>query len=283
MSKQPVLHLIRHGQGLHNVPPGHYDLPDPLLTPQGEAECLALRSRFFGSSTSPKISLVETSPMSRAIQSAYIIFQPLLEPTSTVPFIAVPDAQEGSTDPCDIGADPDVLAQTCAEHNWPLDLSLVKTGWNDKITPGARYSASSRAIFQRARDLRLFLRDCARSLAAKGEEDVQIALVAHGGFMHYLTGDWEGAGKYPATGWTNCEVRSYVFDGGVDGLNGEGSEARLVELETSRKERGLEGLTVMNRLAQRKLYEEAMTAWEGQGLQNHSKVVGEEDGEDDEG
>lgn len=127
--------------------------------------------------------------------------------------------------------------------------------------------------------MRVFLRQKAKELAFESEEPGDIALVAHGGFMHYLTGDWEGAGKYPATGWVNCEMRSYVFeDVGNDG----DEHARMVETETSRRGRGVEGRMVTDRVEQRRLYVEAMAAWEGQGLQNHSKIAGEEDGEEDE-
>ncbi|KPI42459.1 uncharacterized protein AB675_9782 [Cyphellophora attinorum] len=219
--KQPVLHLIRHGQGYHNIPPGNYTLPDPYLTPFGVEQCRQLRQREFpeplhdspglpGIHEFPrrKISLIATSPMTRAIQSAFEIFRPILTDNHTdgretgdqtnipPPFIALPDAQESSTDACDIGQDPAVLARTCATNGWPIDLSLVHDGWNDKSTPGSRYSPASKAIFRRARDTRVFLRDAARRLVAEGLTDVQIVLVAHGGFMHYLTGDWEDAGKY---------------------------------------------------------------------------------------
>jgi hypothetical protein len=195
------------------------------------------------------------------------------------PFVALPDAQESSTDACDIGQDPAELARTCARNGWPVDLSLVHDGWNDKSTPGSGYSPASKAIFRRARDARVFLRNAALRLAAEGVDNVEIVLVAHGGFMHYLTGDWEGAGKYPATGWINCEMRSYHFleapDAGVDDL------AKLAETEESRRRRGLEGPMITDGQVQRELYARAMEQWEAQGLQNHSKIAGQEDEEDD--
>lgn len=33
-----------------------------------------------------------------------------------------------------------------------------------------------------------------------------------GGFLHYITDDWESKDKFPGTGWANTEFRSYTFD-----------------------------------------------------------------------
>lgn len=277
----PVIHCIRHGQGLHNVGEGHYDLPDPRLTPEGEAQCIALREKHFANPAN--ISLITTSPMTRAIQSAYLIFQPLLEkPDRPQSLLAIPDAQETSDDPCDVGSDPELLREVCEQNRWPVDLSLVGPGWNEKHHRG-RYSPSSKAIFRRARDVRLYLRQKARELIAAGDEDVQIVLLAHGGFMHYFTGDWEGADARPGTGWTNCEVRSYTFAEGVDDDRDYIDEdALLVEVMSSRKQRGLHH-PMLDRKQQDVLYEKTMAAWESQGLQNHAKVgMGEDGDEEDE-
>ncbi|KAL5436248.1 hypothetical protein PMIN05_006829 [Paraphaeosphaeria minitans] len=39
-----------------------------------------------------------------------------------------------------------------------------------------------------------------------------IAVVAHGGFNHYFTEDWEGSSSCSGTDWKNCEYRTYRFD-----------------------------------------------------------------------
>lgn len=213
--------------------------------------------------------------MSRAIQSAFLIFQPALQSaTGPKTIVAVPDAQETSDDACDIGSDAHVLQSACQTRQWPLDLSLVKADWNVKAA-GTRYSPSSKAIGRRARDLRLFLRQQAKSLMARGAHDVHIALVAHGGLLHYLTEDWEGAEQFPGTGWVNCETRAYTFAHGVED-DADGDDARLVELMSSRRARGL-AHAMLPREKQAELYHRAMQAWEDQGLQNHSKAGLEEE------
>lgn len=66
----------------------------------------------------------------------------------------------------------------------PIDLSLVEKGWEIKE---GRWAPTSGAIEKRAREARQWLR-------ARPEKE--IALVAHGGLLHYLTEDWSGSGKY---------------------------------------------------------------------------------------
>lgn len=261
-----TLHCIRHGQGLHNVGAGNYQLPDPKLTELGEAQCVALRESHFPDQS--RISLIASSPLSRALHSASLIFESVLR-SATGPraILALPDAQETSTDPCDIGSNLDTLNATCWKNQWPVDLSMVKCNWNVK-EPGTRYSPSSKAIRNRARNLRMFLRQQARVLLADGEKDVHIALVAHGGFMHYLTEDWEGADRFPATGWHNCETRTYTF---AQGVMSDDGDAWLDECMDGRRARGLTHAMVPCEM-QGRLYQHAMRAWEAQGLQNHDNI-----------
>jgi broad specificity phosphatase PhoE len=54
----------------------------------------------------------------------------------------------------------------------------VKTG---------RWEPSSKAIEARAREARVWLRGLGRE--HKGEEDVNVVVVTHGGFLHYFTED----------------------------------------------------------------------------------------------
>lgn len=169
------------------------------------------------------------------------------------------------------------------KNAWPVDLSLIHDGWNDKSLRG-RYSPHSDAIFQRARDLRVFIRDKIREYISKrrcdgGEsdaDDVHVALVTHGGFLHFFTGDWEGAWEYPATGWVNCERRMYRFE--CDPLtrtkgddHDDDLEARVVETEESRKMRGRTG-AMFGRDKQEELFGIAMEMWEGQGLERPDRV-----------
>ncbi|CRK22728.1 hypothetical protein BN1708_013481, partial [Verticillium longisporum] len=186
----PLVHCVRHGQGFHNVGGGCYTLPDPHLTPLGEEQSKALGRTVFADQS--KISLVLASPLCRTLQSAYLVFQSALTSSSKChpEIIAIPDAQETSDDACDVGTNPSVFRRVVAESKLPVNLSLVKEGWNVKAL-GTRYSPESNAIAARARDARIFIREKIRQLIKQGDTEPQIALVAHGGFLHYFTEDWE--------------------------------------------------------------------------------------------
>ena len=259
----PIVHCVRHGQGFHNLGAGHYSLPDPRLTPKGEDQCESLRNSFHMNQSS--IALVAASPLCRTLHTAILVFGPALLLDSKCPprVLALPDAQETSDDPCDTGSNPDLLRSVVVENQWPVDLSLVKEGWNVKTLEN-RYSPHSDAIKARARDVRVFLRQKLRELNANGNADAQVVLVTHGGFLHYFTDDWEDAYQYPGTGWHNCETRSYCFEDGLIGADGE--EARLTETTESRQKRGKTG-PMYGRDKQAELFQVAMERWESQGLQ----------------
>ncbi|EWG48898.1 hypothetical protein FVEG_08548 [Fusarium verticillioides 7600] len=264
----PVIHCIRHGQGFHNVGAGCYTLPDPRLTPLDEEQNMALREAAF--SDQSKISLVLASPLCRTLQSACLVFQPVLQGSSKChpAIIALPDAQETSDDPCDVGTDPSVLRKVVTENHWPVDLSRVKDGWNVKAL-GTRYSPESTAIAARARDARIFIRQKIRELIEQGNADPQVALVTHGGFLHYFTDDWEDSWLNPGTGWKNCEIRSYIFEQDVS--NDIDVEARLTETTESRLRRG-KGNPMPAKDEQAVLFERAMDSWEKQGLQRPDRI-----------
>jgi len=42
--------------------------------------------------------------------------------------------------------------------------------------------------------------------------NVVLTSIFAGGFLHYITDDWESKDKFPGTGWANTEFRSYTFD-----------------------------------------------------------------------
>jgi broad specificity phosphatase PhoE len=264
----PVIHCVRHGQGFHNVGGGCYTLPDPRLTLLGEEQSMSLGRTAFPDQS--KISLVLASPLCRTLHSAYLVFRPSLKTSSKChpEIIAIPDAQETSNDPCDIGNDAPVLHRMVAESKWPVDLSLVEEGWNLK-TLGSRYSPESNAIAVRARDARIFIRQKIRKLIEEGDQDPQVALVTHGGFLHYFTGDWEDSWINPGTGWQNCETRSYVFE--QDAISDIDADAGLTETMDSRVSRG-KSHPMPPAKEQAILFQQAMENWEIQGLQRPDKV-----------
>ncbi|KIW15682.1 hypothetical protein PV08_05732 [Exophiala spinifera] len=275
MPSQPRIHLVRHAQGYHNLGSEFHSLPDPMLTPLGESQCAELQQKHFPPSSQSNISLVTASPLSRTLHTAYLTFSPALSNGKCSPLIlAIPDAQETSDFPCDTGSDPDVLKARCAEHGWPVDLSLVTEGWNVK-TRDSRYSPASEAIAARARDTRRFLRQKARELTSdKGDENVEMVLVTHGGYLHYLTNDWEEANKLAGTGWENCEFRTYTFE--ADFGSDADSDAFLTETADSRRRRG-KTEPQFDHWTQKQLFERMMQGWEDQGLQRPDKLGSEDE------
>ncbi|KDE82960.1 phosphoglycerate mutase family protein [Aspergillus oryzae 100-8] len=176
----PTIHCVRHEEGFHNVGGG---------------------CTFFDQS---KISLMISSPMCRTHQTAPLAFQTAL--TSTLKpqrIVAFSEAQGLSGGPCDIGSDPDILRRVVEREKWPVNLSFVKDGWNQKKA-GSRYSQSNNSIRARARDARLSLR--------------------------------EDSYHHQGTGWHNCETRAYVFE--HDFRSSHDQEAWLMETRESRWERG---------------------------------------------
>lgn len=264
----PIIHCVRHGQGFHNLGAGFYSLRDPRLTPLGEEQCEILRNTSFPDQSN--ISLITASPLCRTLHTAFLTFSPALTSNSKCPpqILALPDVQETSDELCDVGADPLSLRGIVAENKWPIDLSLIKDGWNVKTLEN-RYSSHSSAIEARARDARLLLRQKIRELVRNGDTDAQIILVTHGGYLHYFTDDWEDSYQYPGTGWHNCETRSYAFEG--DFMADVDGEARLAETMESRRKRG-KTYPAYRRERQPELFELGMQRWEGQGLQRPDRL-----------
>ena len=277
----PIIHCIRHGQGFHNFY-SDYTLPDPRLTPLGEEQCATLQSAQFPPDKQRSISLVAASPLTRALHTAWLVFRPLLAQSyqgdtgaggRQIEILALPDAQETSSDPCDVGTDLPTLSSFLASQcpPWPVDLSLLTNDWNLKSFHG-RYSPHSDAIKARARATRLFLRDKVAELMAKeSRDDLEIVLVSHGGFLHYFSDDWEGAATRPGTGWTNCEVRSYQFALPVTGSLSDDPDAKVVEIMSSRQARGLTH-PMPDSTEQEKLFVEAMEGWEAWGLERPDRL-----------
>lgn len=265
----PLIHCVRHGQGLHNLDGGNYLLPDPSMTSKGVSQCETCRDVSFPDQSD--VSLVMASPLCRALHSATVIFGPALTSGGKCPphILAVASAQETSDDPCDIGRNPDLLRSVAAENQWPVDLSFVENGWNVKALD-SRYSPASHAIEARAKDTRILIRQKIRELVAGGDDDVHVILVSHGAFLHFLANDWEGADTgNGGTGWKNCETRSYQFvhhfDTDVD------QDAMLVETTESRKMRGKDH-PMFGQEMQQKLFVVAMEAWGSHGLQRPDQI-----------
>ena len=176
----PIIHLVRHAEGFHNLSRENQQLLDPELTPAGKEQCKPLREQF---PDHDKITHLVASPFRRTLHTCLLSFRPVVERGHRV--VALPDVQEVLTQPCDTGSDIEVLK---AEFGDQVDYSLLMDGWNDKSS-ASKYEPTSEKLDARTRDARLWLRELARSY---GGGDAQIVLVTHGGILHFLTQDWDG-------------------------------------------------------------------------------------------
>ncbi|RYP10623.1 hypothetical protein DL765_008048 [Monosporascus sp. GIB2] len=195
----PIIHLVRHAQGYHNLNEENQLIQDPLLTPLGETQCDELCKRF---GEHDKITHLVASPLRRTLYTCLRSFAPAVQSGKKV--IALPDAQEVSVNPCDIGSDPEKLK---AEFGDRVDFGLVHPGWNDK-SEDSKYFPNPVKLAARSRDVRLWLRELVKGAG----EDAQVVLVTHGGILHFLTEDWDGFAPSKGTGWQNTELRSYEFE-----------------------------------------------------------------------
>ncbi|KAK4154759.1 histidine phosphatase superfamily [Chaetomidium leptoderma] len=238
------IHLVRHAQGFHNLSHANHALPDPDLTPLGKEQCAALARTF---PFHAQITHLVASPLRRTLYTCLLSFEPALAnphvqarggPTKLV--TALPELQEISPLPCDTGSEPAALASEF-EAAYGVDLGLVTPGWNDKTGADSEFVPVMAKLEARARKARVWLRELGREFERGNPGvDAHIVAVTHGGFLHFLTGDWDGMNPTMGTGWANTEWRSYEFSG-----EEEDGEAGLRETGGSwRRRRGsASGLT----------------------------------------
>lgn len=172
----PIVHLVRHGQGLHNVPPYDDSLIDPELTSHGRTQCDQLRSDFPYHN---EVTHLTASPMRRALQTCIAGFG---KSNSNKPLLAMDVLQETSDAPNDTGSDVDTLR---AEFGDSVDFTGVSPEWTDK-RKGGPFACEVDEVAKRAAAARVAL----YRLAQNG--DGHIVAVSHGGFLHFLSDDWEG-------------------------------------------------------------------------------------------
>ncbi|KAL0469868.1 histidine phosphatase superfamily [Neurospora intermedia] len=250
MSPKTYIYLVRHAQGHHNVSQANHVFADPLLTPLGESQCAALRDSF---PYHDKITHLVASPMRRTLYTCLLSFQPAIERLAAAKggkkvVVALPEVQEVSNLPCDVGSAPEKLHQEFDEAGL-VDLSLVKDGWQDKHSPDSPWKPEMEKVKRRAEKARKWLYELAQqdstaagaeSQADGGEEEEKqekhIVVVTHGGFLHFLTQDFDGMDLNRGTGWDNTEWRTYEF---VTDAQGKDEDVGLKETEESwRKRKG---------------------------------------------
>ncbi|KAF2802295.1 phosphoglycerate mutase-like protein [Mytilinidion resinicola] len=240
------LTLIRHAQGFHNLCEANHQLRDPRLTELGEQQCRELSSKIPNLAS---FDLIVASPIKRTIYTALYTFATLLKQRPDLRIIALPDLQETSALPCDTGSDIPDLIEEFKHH--PVDFSLLSDGWNEKTT--APFAPVPSLILARAKRAREWLRT---------REEKEIAVVTHGGFLHFFTGDWTDHSIFTGTGWANCEYRVYSLDNSTAAKT---ADAALVETGESRLRRKGHEIP-LTEAEQRNLADAATSAWVANGF-----------------
>ncbi|UZP40141.1 hypothetical protein NXS19_007957 [Fusarium pseudograminearum] len=173
------VHILRHGQALHNVQRG-YPHRDPPLTDLGTRQ-----ARNVQQTLKVKPDLIIVSPMTRTIQTMYIVFRYLLI-TGDAEIQVWPDLREAHDATCNKG-----VARADLAAKFPhLDLSGCPERWDfPSHTPGDATVRAER-VRQRVSEI------------AKAGKYKDIVLVTHRGFAAFMVqGDR----------FSVCEYRSYRF------------------------------------------------------------------------
>ncbi|KAK6346514.1 hypothetical protein TWF696_006639 [Orbilia brochopaga] len=229
-----LVHLVRHAQGQHNVGWQHH-IRDPVLTATGHAQCAALAASFPHHIS---VTHLIVSPLKRTLQTALESFHPLIRRLATQDIewrIRIdPIFQETGDWECDIGtAVPGLLAflADCA-NDYPEIKPYAEPGLLD-FTPVHMYPDwpakqgfySGQGVVRRARAARRYLFD-------SYTDDEELLIVSHGGFLHYLSEDWDSYDDAAGTAWRNTEWRSYEL------IEGDKGEVLLNETAESIARRG---------------------------------------------
>ncbi|KAH8673088.1 histidine phosphatase superfamily [Ilyonectria robusta] len=172
-----TIHILRHGQALHNVQRG-YPHRDPPLTELGIQQATDVQPP-----TTPDLILI--SPMTRTIQTALLVFPHLLSTSPAEVEVQIwPDLREGYDAICNKG-----VARADIAAKFPqFDFSACSEEWD--YPPHSPEDATARAERVRQR------------LQVLSKSYKNIFLVTHRGFIAFLVqGD-----RFDV-----CECRSYKF------------------------------------------------------------------------
>ncbi|KAF5669676.1 histidine phosphatase superfamily clade-1 [Fusarium circinatum] len=210
-----TIHLVRHGQAVHNLGEANNVLPDTDLTPLGQEQARSLISKH---PELANVDLIVPSPLRRTLQTTLLAFSSELE--RGLQIVALPEVQEVSDMNCDTGSDLSVIKAEFQQQ--PVDFSLVEPGWEVKE---GRWAPAIGSILERARAARQWLSERPES---------EIVVVTHGCFLHFFTDDWVNSVNPDGTDWANAEVRSYIIS--HDSREGP----VLCETRESRERRGVE-------------------------------------------
>lgn len=143
------------------------------------------------------------------MQTCSEVFAPCLDKGMVI--TAFPLGEEASANPCDTGLP---LSELKEKFPSGVDFSLLETPewgehWYRHTGP---HAVTHPQLADRAVRLRQWIKD---------RPEGEVALVAHGFFNHYISGEVDGEGNQTTGWWREAECRTYEF---VEG--GEGAEVR---------------------------------------------------------
>ncbi|KAF2478501.1 hypothetical protein BDY17DRAFT_306148 [Neohortaea acidophila] len=124
-----------------------------------------------------------------AIQTAQYCFENVLPKTDSRRVFLLPDAQEITDLPCDIGSAPAAITHEFGEL---VDTRMVAEDWTSKK---GKYGTDPESLQEWARRLRRWLRD---------QPEAEIVVVSQAGFLEYVTGsnlDDNGELRDFVSGW----------------------------------------------------------------------------------
>lgn len=207
----PVITLVRHAQGIHNLTKDYETYVDAMLTDLGKNQCLTVRSTFPHHN---KVSHILVSPLRRTIQTGHYCFKPVLD--RGVKLIPMPEVVENEARNCNIGHAPeDIIAWAKEEFGGDFldeqSFRQLEPYWYEKST--GLYEHTEAKMKLRAS----VARDILRKVASTAGEDAHLIVVSHSQFLPYLVGE-------PEPQWRNAEWRSYTIEARE---NGESALVRI--------------------------------------------------------
>ncbi|KAF8019689.1 hypothetical protein BT93_G0396 [Corymbia citriodora subsp. variegata] len=227
-----TLHLVRHGQGIHNVEGDknykaymNPDYFDAHLTPLGWQQVDNLRKHVQACGLSKKIDLVITSPLLRTLQTAVGVFggEGYTDRLDGLPLMVANAGNSARAAISSLNSPPIVAVELCREHLGvhPCDKRRSITDY-EFLFPGVDFSLieSNEDVLWKAN-----VRETKEELAARGikflnwlwtRKEKEIAVVTHSGFLfHTLASFGEDCHPLVKTEicghFANCELRSMVI------------------------------------------------------------------------
>ncbi|GLJ30060.1 hypothetical protein SUGI_0594470 [Cryptomeria japonica] len=226
-----ILHLVRHGQGFHNVAQLTekdaalcYEYFDASLTPIGWQQVDNLRRHISENGILSKVELVVTSPLLRTMQTAVGVFGggDCIDNT-TPPLMIAGGGNSNHTPISSTGCPPVMAVEWCREHLGVLPCDKRRSISEYRpIFPAIDFSlieADEDILWQPD------VREKEEEIAARGiffynwlwtRKEKEIAIVSHGGFLRHTLALF-GVDCDPSVrneicnDFTNCELRSMVL------------------------------------------------------------------------